>query len=135
MTACILPMILLAPMVGVLILCLLPASQTQWVRRIAVLATGISLAGALHIVFHYDRQTAGYQFNVLVPWIQSLGIGFHLGVDGINAVLVLLHAICAFTGVLISYSIKERVKEYYIFYLILITGVFGVFTSMDLFFF
>ena len=44
-------------------------------------------------------------------------------------------ALCAFTGVLISYAIKERVKEYYIFYLALITGVFGVFLSLDLFFF
>ncbi|MBI2884652.1 MAG: NADH-quinone oxidoreductase subunit M [Candidatus Omnitrophica bacterium] len=130
-----LSLVLLAPAAASLLLCLVPSRQAAWVRRIAVLATGLSLAGALAIVWRYDRSLAGYQFEVVVPWISSLGISLHLGVDGIGAVLVLLHALCSFCGVLISYSIKDRVKEYYIFYLILITGVFGVFTSLDLFFF
>ena len=130
-----LPIILLAPAAAACALCLVPADRPAWVRRIAVAATGISLLLALRLVWTYDRDAGGYQFEVLVPWITQLGIGFHLGVDGISAVLVLLHALCAFSGVLISYAIKERVKEYYIFYLLLITGVFGVFTSLDLFFF
>ena len=130
-----LAVILFAPAVGALLLCLVPADRPAWVRRIAVLATLISLLLAVLVAHDYDRASGGYQYEVLVPWIRSLGIGFHLGVDGISAVLVLLHAICAFSGVLISYAIKERVKEYYIFYLTLITGVFGVFTSLDLFFF
>lgn len=131
----ILVVILLAPAVSVFLLCLVPQSRPQWVRRIAVLATSISLLLALHVIVTYDRSVGGYQYECSVQWIKQLGIGFHLGVDGISAALVLLHAICAFTGVLISYAIKERVKEYYIFYLVLITGVFGVFTSLDLFFF
>ncbi len=135
MTNPMLLIILLAPTVGALLLCLMPAQQIHWIRRIAVLAMTISLVGALQIAVHYDRSVGGYQFRVFLPWIQRLGIGFHLGVDGISATLVLLHAICAFTGVLISYAVKDRIKEYYIFYLILITGVFGVFTSLDLFFF
>jgi len=110
-------------------------SRADWARRIAVAATSVSLALAAWIVLDYDRATGGYQYEVLIPWIRPLGIGFHLGVDGMSAVLVLLHALCSFTGVLISYAIKDRVKEYYIFYLLLITGVFGVFTSLDLFFF
>jgi len=130
-----LPIILLAPAVAACALCLVPADRPGWVRRIAVAATGVCLLLALRLVWTYDRAGGGYQFEVLVPWITRLGIGFHLGVDGISAVLVLLHALCAFSGVLISYAIKERVKEYYIFYLLLITGVFGVFTSLDLFFF
>ena len=135
MGAWILPAVVLAPILASALLFVIPSAQAAWVRRIAVAATGLSLAGALHIVFHYDRALGGYQFQAFVPWIASLGIGFHVGVDGISATLVLLHALCAFTGVLISYGIKERVKEYYIFYLMLITGVFGVFASLDLFFF
>ncbi len=127
--------ILLAPALAALALCAVPQSQTALVRRIAVAATSLSLAGALTALVTYDRTAGGYQHEVFVPWIASLGIGFHLGMDGINAVLVLLHALCAFTGVIISYAIKERAKEYYIFYLLLITGVFGVFLSLDLFFF
>jgi NADH-quinone oxidoreductase subunit M len=112
-----------------------PQTRADLVRRIAVLATGVSLALTCWMVAHYDQSVGGYQFEVMMPWIREMGIGLHLGVDGISATLTLLHALCAFTGVLVSYSIKDRVKEYYIFYLMLITGVFGVFMSLDLFFF
>ena len=128
-------MILLAPAMGVMLLLWLPRQEIRLIRRVAVGATFIPLLTALWVVTNFDRSSGGYQFHVEVPWIAALGVGFHLGVDGISAVLVLLHAICAFAGVLISYAIKERVKEYYLFYLLLITGVFGVFLSLDLFFF
>ena len=128
-------LVLLSPAVAGLLLVLVPDRRHSLIRRIAVAATSLSLLGALLIATTYRVAVGGYQHEVLVPWIASLGIGFHVGVDGISTVLVLLHALCAFTGVLISYAIKERVKEYYIFYLLLITGVFGVFLSLDLFFF
>ena len=127
--------ILLSPMAGVLLIGLLPERRAAWIRRIAAAATTLSLAGALYLTATYDAARGGFQHEAHVPWIHQLGIGFHIGVDGINVLLVLLHALCAFTGVLISYAIKERVKEYFIFYLTLITGVFGVFLSLDLFFF
>ena len=127
--------VLLAPAVGAAAVCCLPERSAAWARRIAVAATGVSLAGALAVAAGYDTALGGYQHELRIPWIPSLGIGLHLGVDGISAVLVLLHACCAFTGVLISYAIRDRVKEYVIFYLLLITGVFGVFASLDLFFF
>ncbi|PIQ84574.1 MAG: NADH-quinone oxidoreductase subunit M [Candidatus Omnitrophica bacterium CG11_big_fil_rev_8_21_14_0_20_63_9] len=133
--SCLPLLILLAPALGAIAIAAVGSTRHALVRRISVLATGLSLIGALWAVATYDAPTGGYQHEVLVPWIRSLGIGFHLGVDGISVVLVLLHALCAFTGVLISYAIKDRVKEYYLFYLLLITGVFGVFLSLDLFFF
>ena len=128
-------MIVLAPAVGALLILALPQGREAWVRRIAVLATGVSLWGAVAALCTYDRALGGYQHEVLIPWVERFGIGLHLGMDGISAVLVLLHALCALTGVLISYAITQRVKEYYIFYLTLITAVFGVFLSLDLFFF
>src|SRR3989338_4115381 len=126
---------LLAPSVGVVLLIVVPERAHAWVRRIAAASVTCSLAAALAAVLTYDRAAGGFQHEVMVPWIRPLGISFHLGIDGISAVLMLLHAFCAFTGVLVAYSIRERVKEYYIFYLLLITGVFGVFLSLDLFFF
>jgi NADH-quinone oxidoreductase subunit M len=127
--------ILLAPVLGVLVILSLPSERIALIRRVSVAAMCVSLAGAIVGLAMYQTTKGGYQHEVFLPWITSLGIGLHLGVDGISAVLVLLHAICAFTGVLISYAIKQRVKEYYLFYLLLITGVFGVFLSLDLFFF
>ncbi|MBI4004141.1 MAG: NADH-quinone oxidoreductase subunit M [Candidatus Omnitrophica bacterium] len=127
--------ILFAPVLGALIILCLPSERTALIRRVSVAVMGVSLAGAVAALATYETARGGYQHEVFIPWIATLGIGFHLGVDGISAVLVLLHALCAFTGVLISYAIKQRVKEYYVFYLLLITGVFGVFLSLDLFFF
>ena len=127
--------ILLAPALGALVLVAVPAGREALIRRIAVAAVTVSLAASVIAVWTYRPALAGYQHDVFVPWIRALGIGFHLGMDGISAALILLHALCAFTGVLISYAIRDRVKEYFIFYLILITGVFGVFLSLDLFFF
>jgi NADH-quinone oxidoreductase subunit M len=128
-------LILLSPAVGAVLLAAVPGERPRLVRAVSVAATGISLAGALVAAWTYDRAAGGFQFEVIVPWVARLGIALHLGLDGISLTLTLLHALCAFTGVLISFTIRQRVKEYYFFYLLLITGVFGVFLSLDLFFF
>ncbi len=128
-------LILFPPVVGALVIAALREHQHALIRRIAVGATLLPLLGALSAAATYHTVPGGYQHQLIVPWIRQLGITFHLGMDGISVVLVLLHALCAATGVLISYAITQRVKEYYVFYLVLITGVFGVFLSLDLFFF
>ena len=127
--------ILLSPLVGAAILLIIPQSQERWVRRIAAISTGIPLLVCLLLVVTYNRAAGGYQWVDRIPWIPLLGIHYQVGLDGISVVLTLLHALCSFTGVLVSYRIQKRVKEYYIFYLLLIGGVYGVFTSLDLFFF
>lgn len=128
-------LILLSPMAGVLLILLVPGDRPRLVRRLATAAVTVSLAAAGWAIWTYDAAAGGYQHTLALPWIRQLGIGLHLGIDGISVTLVLLHALCSFTGVLISYAIKDRVKEYYVFYLLLITGVFGVFLSLDMFFF
>ena len=90
--------ILLSPAAGALLVCLLRPGQHALIRRVAAGSTAISLACTVAAVASYDVGAGGYQQAILVPWIRSLGIGFHLGMDGISAVLVLLHALCAFTG-------------------------------------
>ena len=99
-------LILAAPALGALALMVVPNRRHAFVRRIAVATTSVSLAGAIGAMVTYHRASGGYQHELAVPWIRSLGIGLHLGMDGISVVLVLLHALCAFTGVLISYAIK-----------------------------
>jgi NADH-quinone oxidoreductase subunit M len=68
-----------------------------------------------------------------VTWLPSLGISYHVGIDGINAPLVLLTGVVMFTGVLISWGIDDRPREFFAFLFILATGVFGVFVALDLF--
>ncbi len=127
--------ILLSPLIGALLLLVIPNDRVRWVRRISAAATGLPLIITLILVACYDRAAGDYQWVDRIPWIPYLGIHYQVGLDGISLTLTLLNALCSFTGVLISYRIRERVKEYYLFYLLLIGGVYGVFTSLDLFFF
>lgn len=71
-----------------------------------------------------------------IPWFKSLGIEYFLGVDGISIAMILLTSVTIiFTGVLASWSLKERVREFFALLLLLVTGVSLVFVSFDLFLF
>jgi NADH-quinone oxidoreductase subunit M len=116
---------------GALALLLLPKSSAA-VARILALATavagfGFALAGFL------QYRTGGLQTITRVSWIPSLGIEYHLAADGISLCLVLLTGIVAITGILFSWNIEQRTKEFFAFYLLLIGSVYGVFLSYDLF--
>src|SRR5262245_41446267 len=76
-----------------------------------------------------------YKHVIAFDWVPALGLQFKLGVDGIGVAMVLLTAITIFTGVCVSFSVKDRPKEFFVNLLALVTGVFGVFTSLDLFFY
>ncbi len=66
-------------------------------------------------------------------WVDGLGVAYHVGVDGLSAPMVLLTAMVTVTGVLISWRIENQVREFMAFFLLLVSGVFGVFVSVDLF--
>lgn len=72
-------------------------------------------------------------FETLVQWFQVPNIQYHVGVDGISVSLVLLTAIVIFTGVLASWRIQYRVREFFISLILLSLGAFGFFISLDLF--
>ena len=105
------------------------------IRRIAKYATGVPVGLAVLMWLGYAPEGAKYQFVTDIDWAPSIGLGFRLGADGISMAMTLLTSIVLYTGVFISSSIKDRVKEHYILLLALGTGVFGVFLSLDLFFF
>ncbi|MBN2303580.1 MAG: NADH-quinone oxidoreductase subunit M [Anaerolineae bacterium] len=74
-----------------------------------------------------------FAFEDHVKWVESVGISWHLGVDGISAPMVLLTALAGFCGVLISWGIQDRTREFMAFFLLLVAGVFGVFMAVDMF--
>jgi NADH-quinone oxidoreductase subunit M len=76
---------------------------------------------------------AAFTQETNVPWIPSLGINYHVGADGITAPMLLLTGLAGFCGVLISWKIEERTREFMAFFLLLVAGVYGVFVSLDLF--
>lgn len=105
----------------------------QTVKRLAAATALMCLLLSLSAYFGYDLRKGNMQFVLKRSWIPELGIDFHVGVDGISLPLVLLTGFIFFTGVLISWNIKDRPKEFFILFLTLVAGVFGVFVSLDLF--
>jgi NADH-quinone oxidoreductase subunit M len=90
---------------------------------------------SLHLIAHFDSTQSGFQFAIDVPWIPSVGIRYQMGVDGISVFLILLATLLTPLAVLASWSISDRAKEYFIFMLMLETGMIGVFAALDLFLF
>jgi len=134
--------ILLAPAITTLVLFFVPNENKKAVRFLAWLGALIALLAAVYLFVsfngaHVDETVGshGYKYVLNVEWIADLGLQFKLGADGISVALLLLTALTIFTGVMVSFTIEDRVKEYYINLLALVTGVFGVFASLDLFFY
>jgi NADH-quinone oxidoreductase subunit M len=126
---------LLSPPTGLLILLFLKNEQKFLIRAVSLVAAGISLAMAIFVFVNYDKTVGGLQFVEKYTWVKTFGITYFVGVEGLNAPLLLLTGIVIFTGVLTMWELEERTKEYFIWMLALVTGVFGVFMSYDLFFF
>jgi NADH-quinone oxidoreductase subunit M len=128
----ILTLILLLPLAGALLVALAPDREKlpNWIALIASLATfGLTL----HLPAHFIPTQAGFQFEVILPWIDSPKIFYHLGVDGLSLWLVVLTGLLAPVGVVASWNaIRERRKLFFALFLLQQTAMFGVFFSLDL---
>src|SRR3989440_339389 len=129
----VLSLITWAPFVGALLIIFTARHGPQAVRLIAAITTGVSAALALWLYVAYDRQAAGFQFYEKLPLVPPLGINYEVAVDGMSLLMVLLTAIIIFAGVFASWTVASRSQEFYALLLALVTGVFGVFVSLDLF--
>jgi len=76
---------------------------------------------------------AMFFYQEWLPWVPQIGIGYHVGVDGISAPMIYLTGLASFCGVLISWGITDRPREFFAWFLLLVTGVYGVFVSLDMF--
>ncbi len=128
-----LSVIVFTPLIAALVILLYKPEQKKAIRITALSAAVFALALSVWVYFTYDKAVAGYQFIEKYIWMPMLGISLHFGVDGMSAPLVLLTGIVMVTGVMISWGIEDRPREFFAFLFILASGVFGVFTSLDLF--
>jgi NADH-quinone oxidoreductase subunit M len=128
-----LSVIVFTPLVAALIILLYKPEQKKAIRGTALGAAIFALTLALWVYITYNKATAGYQFIEKYDWMPMLGISLHFGVDGMSVPLVLLTGIVMVTGVMISWGIEDRPREFFAFLFILASGVFGVFASLDLF--
>src|SRR2546426_5007337 len=127
-----LSIVLSLPLAGAALLLLVSKQNENAIRWIATIVPFMGFAVSIPLWFWYNPSTPGYQFVEQAPWIPSVGAQYFLGVDGFSALLILLTTMMGFIAVLSSWTaITERVKEYYIFLLLLQTGMLGAFMSLD----
>lgn len=126
--------IIFLPSAGAFLL-VLAGRNPKICRFIALSIVIMELILALALFVSFDRSATGFSFIERFTWVAPFNIQYLLAVDGLSVSLVLLNAILGVTAVLISWTVAERVREYFILLLLLQTAVMGVFISMDLFLF
>ena len=117
--------------IGVLVLMLLPRDNARAARIVALLT---AIAGCVVAFVGAIQQTNPGEVTTIVKvsWSPAIGANYYLAADGISLVLVVLTGLAAVSGILFSWNIEKRTKEFFAFYLTLIGGVYGVFLSFDL---
>ncbi|MEE9161826.1 MAG: proton-conducting transporter membrane subunit, partial [Candidatus Neomarinimicrobiota bacterium] len=123
------------PTVGAAAILLLKNDQQQLIRQVALTASLITFVLS-YLLFKEFQTSAAFQFVVMVPWISNYGISYHVGIDGISLLLVMLTTFMAPVTILSAFdTIHERVKGFMVALLLMETGLLGVFASLDLFLF
>lgn len=146
----ILSLIAFSPLLGILVLLFVPKNKGQWIKIIGIATTFIPLALCTWLYTGFNQQIGDPQFTEKYRWIQIplnkealgsqlqsfyLAFDFHFAVDGMSLPLVFLTALIGTMAAFASVYIKKRWKAYFIFFLLLEVGMFGVFMSQDLFLF
>ena len=122
------------PLAAALVVALLPAGRGELVRMVAAVSSAITLGIAGAVVWQFDRNVGDYQFVSQRSWSSTLGLSWHVGVDGISLWLVALTAIL-FPIAIFGPRIKHDPKPYITWLLVLQAAVFGSFVALDLFLF
>ena len=126
------------PLVGVLILLFMKPAWKNAHRWVALVTSLVTFGLSLVMLSYFKMGEPGIQMEIDLPWIQFANwtISFHMGVDGLSILLVMLTTMLTPISILSTWSaVEERVKDFMIFFLLLEVGMVGVFVSLDLFLF
>ena len=124
------------PALGALVLLLVPRRAASVFKLGGLVVTLVTLLAAVPLYVGFDDRVADVQFEEVRPWMPGVGISYHLGVDGISLLLVLLTTFLMPVALASAWhAIDDRWKEFVVTMLILETGMVGVFVSLDLFLF
>jgi NADH-quinone oxidoreductase subunit M len=123
------------PLAGAVLILLAPKNN-DIIRGIALVTTFANFIVSLIITIGFDRSLTGYQFTEKADWIPGLGATYHMGVDGVSVLMLLLDGILFFLAIIASWKpIQTRIREYYFSMLLLNVGLVGVFCALDFFLF
>ena len=127
----VLPVIIFLPLVGAVAIALISPSRSTVLKPVAVATSAATGALTLWLMAAFDKNDGGFQFTQLTGWIDSAGISWHVGVDGISLFLVVLTGLL-FPIAIVACDPPHDAKAYYIWMLVLETGCLGVFLALDL---
>ncbi|HOW28684.1 MAG TPA: NADH-quinone oxidoreductase subunit M [Elusimicrobiota bacterium] len=131
----ILSAIVFVPLAGALAVLVVPEKKRNVIQAISVMASLVSLALSVWLLARFDVSVAGVQFAEKTGWIPLFNVHYFLGVDGLSILLVALTTLLSFLAVVASLHIELRIREYFFWFLLLETGMLGVFLSLDFFLF
>ena len=123
------------PLVGALLIALIPSDRVALIRGAAFLVTLVTFLVSIGLLIDFDAASAAFQLGSDASWIPEWGIRYITGIDGLSLWMVMLTTFLMPLAVVASFSIERRVKPFFIFFLMLETGMLGVFSSLDLFLF
>jgi len=123
------------PVLGMVAIIFVPRDKSEVIKKIAAVFSGLQLVLATYLWSIFDVSNGTFQFMERAEWIPSFNITYILGVDGLSLPMVFLMALIGFIGVFVSWNIDKAVKGYFSLFLLLNTGVMGVFLSLDFFLF
>jgi len=127
--------IIFLPVIGLVVIALIPRPRQKTVRSIALAAAIASFILSIAVFIMFDRSASAIgqmQFVEKVPWIPAINSFYHLGVDGLSLPLVILMTFLGIVSVLVSWKIQLQPKQYFIWILLLESSILGVFCSLDL---
>ncbi len=124
------------PALGALVVAFSPGNKPDWARKLALGFALITWVVSLAMLGGFVATQGGTQYNEAYAWVPAFGISYHVGLDGLSMVLVVLTTTLSWISILASFlPIQTRVKEYMISFLMLEVGMTGVFVAQDLFLF
>jgi NADH-quinone oxidoreductase subunit M len=130
-----LSLIVFLPLLGGIIILFLNKANEALMRRVALVASSASLVVSLYAITQFEIGSSAMQLQELYRWIPSIGINYHLGTDGLSLPLVVLTGVLSVASLIYSWRIDMRLKEYLFLFLLLQTGMLGVFLALDFFLF
>ena len=131
-----LSLMIFVPLLGMVVVLLLPRESEELIKRVTLLFTFIPLILAVYLFITYDRSTASSQYIANITWIEKFNINYHVGIDGLSVTLILLTALLGPICVIASWrNIEKGIKAYMALFLMLETGMLGFFAALDLFLF
>ncbi|MGO4179558.1 NuoM family protein [Paenibacillus sp. TAF43_2] len=145
----ILSLILLAPLLGIIVLLLLPKQRSSWMKTTVVITTLVPLLLSLWLYADYNKQQGGAAYDEQYSWVEvplnkevpsgvsefKFTFQYELGIDGLSLPLLLLATLVSAMAALAAVHIKKRWKSFFIWFLLLELGMLGVFLARDLFLF